>query len=71
MRTDSVSTAKWTSVRRLNSKSGSRGSRSRRYWRSASSTVWPVNGFFSSTVAMGMPFRLIVTSSDFFVESSE
>ena len=65
MSTESVSTAKCTSVRRLNSKIGSRGSRSCLYCRRASSADWPVSGFFSSSVAVGMPFKLSVTSSDF------
>ena len=71
MSTDSVSTAKCTSVRRLNAKIGSRGSRSRLYCRRACSTDWPVSGFFSSRVATGMPFRLSVTSSDFRGEGAE
>ena len=62
MSTDSVSTAKCTSVRRLNSKIGSRGSRSCLYCRRASSTRWSVSGFFSSSVPTGTPFRLSVTS---------
>ena len=64
MSTASVSTAKCTNVRRLNSKTGSRGSRSSLYCRRASSTRCPVSGFFNSNVATGIPFRLSVTSSD-------
>lgn len=65
MSTESVSTAKCTSVRFLNSKMVSRGSRSCLYCLRACSTVCPVIAFFSSIVAMGMPFTLSVTSSDF------
>jgi len=55
------STAKWTSARRA--KFGSEGSRSWRYWCLACSTFWAVSGFFSSAVAVGMPFTSSTKSS--------
>ena len=66
MSTDSVSTAKCTSVRRLNSKIGSRGDRGRCWYcrlrildRLARERVLQLSR------DDGMPFRLRVTSSDF------
>jgi hypothetical protein len=49
----SVSTAKCTSVRLVNTKIGSRGSRSWRYWWMALAAVCPLSGFLSSRVTSG------------------
>ena len=48
MNTSSVSTAKWTTAHRIAGALKSRAT----YWAFACSTVWPVNGFFNSAVAM-------------------